>query len=324
MIKNLNLGETITDFFIIKDIQLKTTAQGKPYLSAKLLDRSSSVELKVWDYSGELVPSDNGKIVKVQGTVTNYRESLQINGELIRLATDTDVYDKSKLIPTAPIDVQDYTSKIKQTISAIKDPTYNKICNTVWDYFNKDYIEKPAAKGVHHAFLNGLLMHSYNMMKTASTIGLIYSDTVDGDLLVSGAFLHDIGKLFEYNFDSSTNLAVGFSFEGELLGHLIIGSTIIRDIALENNLDMTKVTLLQNMLLSHHGKPEYGSAVSSKTLEAELLHYIDLIDSRVEICRELFEKTPFNSFTEKHFALDDRAIYKHYVNSVDTALNNLI
>lgn len=311
LIKDFYDGQTIQFVFgLLQDIQIKTTAAGKPYLAAKLQDKSGIIDVKYWDYSGALTAADSGKIVKAAGLVSMYKDSLQFTLNNLRLANETDQYNKADLVPCAPIDLQCVTAELEFMLSTIKDEDYKNICNTVWSKYRHSFIEFPAAKGVHHAFIGGLLMHTFNMMRIAAAVSNIYKDTIDADLLLTGTFLHDLAKMWEYK-TSDTGLAQEYTKVGHLVGHLVMGSSIISDLCTELNVSEDKTLLLVNMILSHHGKPEYGAAVLPKSLEAELLHMIDLIDSRVEICRELFTKTDIGQFSEKCFALDNKQMYRH-------------
>lgn len=314
LIKDFQDGQTVSYIYvIIQDIQLKSTATGKPYLSAKLQDKSGTIDMKYWDYVGDLTSADNGKIIKVAGVISSYRDILQFTASKIRLASEEDftAYNKADLVPCAPIDVREISQYLESSFGCIVDEDYQDVCRKVWEIYKERFIEFPAAKGVHHAFINGLLMHTYNMMKVAGTVAMIYKNEVNHDLLLAGTFLHDIAKIHEYE-TNELGLATGFTLHGNMLGHLVMGANIVGDICDGVAIPIEKKLLLQNMLLSHHGKPEYGAAVVPRTLEAELLHMIDLIDSRIEICREAFEKTELGQFTEKIFALDNKQIYRHF------------
>ena len=314
LIKDFQDGQTISYIYvIIQDIQLKSTASGKPYLSAKLQDKSGTIDMKYWDYVGDLTSADNGKIIKVAGVISSYRDTLQFTASKIRLALDEDAsaYNKADLVPCAPIDVREISQYLESDFGCIVDEDYRDVCRKTWEIYKERFIEFPAAKGVHHAFINGLLMHTYNMMKVAGTVAMIYKNEVNHDLLLAGTFLHDIAKIHEYEINE-LGLATGFTLHGNMLGHLVMGSNIVGDICDGVAIPVEKKLLLQNMLLSHHGKPEFGAATVPRTLEAELLHMIDMIDSRVEICREAFEKIEVGQFTEKLFALDNKQIYRHF------------
>ena len=171
------------------------------------------------------------------------------------------------------------------------------------------FISIPAAKSVHHGFLSGLLMHTLNMMKTADFLSGLYDGVVDRSLLLAGAFLHDFAKEQEFTF-SQLGLVTGYSVKGELLGHLVMGAQEVAGVAGELGISPEKTMLLQHMLLSHHGEPEFGAAVRPICAESELLSLIDKLDSRMEIYRATLEKMEPGEISGRIFALDKR-IYRH-------------
>ena len=167
----------------------------------------------------------------------------------------------------------------------------------------------PAAKSVHHGFLNGLLMHTGNMMKIADFLAGLYTDTVDRSLLLAGTFAHDLQKETEFVF-SELGMVIDYSMKGQLLGHLVMGAEEVAEISKELDIDGAKAVLLQHMVLSHHGEPEFGAAVKPMCAESELLSYIDMIDSRMEIYRETLENMNPGEFSNRIFALEKR-VYRH-------------
>ena len=152
-------------------------------------------------------------------------------------------------------------------------------------------------------------MHTGNMLKIADQLAELYADTVDRDLLLAGTLLHDFAKEEEFTF-SELGLVTEYSLKGKLLGHLAMGAQEIAEIAKELNVPEEKSVLLQHMILSHHGEPEFGAAVRPQCAESELLALIDLIDSRMEIYRETFASVPAGKFSQRIFALD-KTIYHH-------------
>jgi len=167
----------------------------------------------------------------------------------------------------------------------------------------------PAAKSVHHSFVGGLLMHTLNMLRLADFLSNLYAETVDRSLLLAGTLLHDFSKAEEYNL-SALGLVTDYSLKGQLLGHLVMGAREVADVAGELGVSEEKSILLQHMLLSHHGQPEFGAAVLPQCAESELLYLIDSVDSRMEIYQEAMDETPVGTFSKKIFALDKR-IYHH-------------
>ncbi|MDD3165206.1 MAG: HD domain-containing protein [Oscillospiraceae bacterium] len=310
MICDLKIGDHVTDFYILKTAQSKTTFAGKPYLAATLQDCGGMIEAKVWDYTGPVSPADEGKIVKIDGNVSEFKNALQMNVEKIRLATDRDPYVLSHLVPTAPIDTQDAMDRIHQLVDNLADADYQAVCREMLKRHESEFMTIPAAKSVHHGFVGGLLMHTYHMLRLAVQLSEMYGTFLNRDLLLTGTLLHDFAKIQEFTV-SELGLVSNYSTKGQLLGHLVMGAQEVAEVAAQLGIPAEKSMLLQHMLLSHHGAPEYGSAVLCQCAEAELLSEIDLIDSRMEIYREMLEKTQPGTFSDRVFALDGKRIYRH-------------
>ena len=162
---------------------------------------------------------------------------------------------------------------------------------------------------MHHSLVNGLLMHTLYVARTAEHLAELYSDVVDRDLLLAGTILHDIAQCREF-VTSPLGLVTEYSVPGELLGHLVMGAQAVADAARELEIPEKKSLLLQHMLLSHHGEPEFGAAVRPMCAEAELLSLIDLVDSRMEIYKENLAETDLGRFSKRIFALDKK-IFRH-------------
>ena len=308
-IADMYISQELEGFYILKDAAAKTTAAGKPFLSGVLSDITGSVEMKVWDYTGPVGASDIGKVVKIRGVVTDFKGSLQVNVSRIRLASATDSYDTASLVPAAPIDPQAELQEVYALVAQIGDSEYQSVCRTMLERHIDEFRSIPAAKSVHHGFTSGLLMHTSNMLKLADFLAGLYPDALDKDLLLSGTLLHDFAKAREFAF-SELGMVTDYTVNGNLLGHLVMGAQEICDVCRELNVSEKKSVLLQHMILSHHGKPEFGAAVIPQCAEAELLYYIDCIDSRMEIYAETLATLPEGSFSPRIFALEKR-IYNH-------------
>lgn len=305
----LHTGDSFTGFYILKNVFNKTTNAGKPFLSAALADASAMVEAKVWDYAGPLGPADEGKVVKVQGLMQEFKGAPQVKVEKIRLAAPQDPYDLADLVPTAPMDLNAAYARVEALVDSMTDPAYKAICLELLRRHGPAFQRCPAAKSVHHGFVGGLLMHTSYMLEIAEFLSGLYSSVVQRDLLLAGTLLHDIAKLEEF-VTSQLGLVTEYSAKGQLLGHLVMGAQEVAEVSKALGIPEEKSMLLQHMLLSHHGQPEFGAAVVPQCAEAELLSCIDLIDSRMEIYRETLEKTPAGEFSQKIFALEKR-IFHH-------------
>lgn len=311
LIEKLSVGDELEGFYLLKDAVLKTSSAGKPFLAGSIADVSGSIEIKVWDYSGPIgaSQSDIGRIIKIRGTVSEFKGNLQLVLSNLRMANDSDEYDISRLVPTAPIDRDATAAEVVRLINSIDDSDYRKLAVAMFERHREKFLSIPAAKSVHHGFVSGLLMHTANMMKAADFLSGLYPEVIDRSLLLVGTLLHDFAKEREFSF-SEVGLVTEYSMKGQLLGHLVMGATEVAQLANELGIPESKSVLLQHMILSHHGEPEYGAAVRPMCAEAELLSYIDNMDSRMEIYLEALRGTQPGSFTQRIPALEKR-IYKH-------------
>lgn len=305
----LNYNDSFTGFYILKNPMNKVTNSGKPYLAAVLADASLSVESKVWDYPGPLGPADDGKVVKVQGVFQEFKGMPQIKVERIRLATEQDSYDLADLVPVAPLNRHEAYADIETLVESMADEDYKKVCREFLRRHGQRFCDFPAAKSVHHSFVGGLLMHTHDMMVLADFLSAHYGTVIHRDLLLAGTLLHDFSKMEEF-ITSQLGIVTEYSTKGQLIGHLVMGAQEAAEVCALLGVPEEKSMLLQHMILSHHGQPEFGAAVVPQCAEAELLCYIDNIDAKMEIYRENLEKTPVGGFSQRIFALEKR-IYNH-------------
>ena len=302
-------GDRVEGFFLLSGAYAKQSSNGKPFLSVELGDASGTIEGKVWDYAGPVSPADTGAVVKIRGTVTEFRGALQVTVEQIRLAVSGDTYNVKALVPTAPLDEDAAYRELLALVDSIPDSDYRAVCQKVLERYGESFFTIPAAKTVHHGFLHGLLMHTLFMARTADYLAGLYAGVIDRSLLLAGTILHDVAKCEEFN-TSPLGLVTEYSVRGQLLGHLVMGAQAVADCAGELGVPEEKSTLLQHLLLSHHGQPEFGAAVGPLCAESELLSLIDTIDSRMEIYREVLAQTPAGTCSNRIFALEHR-VYHH-------------
>ena len=306
----------VSSLFVINDIRHSVTKAGKPYLSASLRDASGSIHMICWEYEGDISPVNNGDIVSVTGRVTMYRDQLQLSVEQLDLASPDEIEQEplNALVSSAPIDVDACAYYVWSTAHRIQDPQLNALCNELLEKHWELFCEIPAGKSVHHAFRNGLLMHTADMLVQAEAVAAHHSATVNRDLLLCGVILHDIGKLYEFQLSPVTGLVIGYTPLGNLLGHSSIGATEVAKAADSLGIDPEISLLVQHMILSHHGDPASGAAKSPMIIEAEILHDLDLMDSRREMYDEnLRDVTPGNY--SRYIPSLDRTVYRHGLTS---------
>ncbi len=314
-------GSVVSDYYIISEIRSCITKSGKPYLSAILSDASGTVPMVAWEYDGNLCSAQNGEIILVTGLITLYQEFPQLRAEQITLPLQESIGHDilAALVPSAPINVERTMSYVWNTAQSIKDPQIRDLCLAIlgenWDSFTTI----PAGKCVHHAFRHGLLMHTANMLFLADSLTSDQVATpINRDLLLCGVMLHDIGKLVEFDLSPSTGLVTGYSVAGNLLGHSYLGADMVASVAEQLGTNPQLSFLIQHMILSHHGDPDRGAAKRPLTIEAELVHALDMLDSRREIYSEALSSLEAGSFSKLIPALDHPIFYPEYGAPVKT------
>ena len=309
-VKDMVPGDKVEGFYILKEAYQKISSNGKPFLSAVIADKTGTMDVKVWDYAGPVgTQEDVGKIIKIRGDVSEFKGNPQLSLSNIRMALPEDNCDTVRLVAAAPIDKDETVRKVRALVDSMEDPDYRQVARTMLERHLETFASIPAAKSVHHSFLSGLLMHTANMMSMADFLSGQYASVIDRSLLLTGTLLHDFAKEIEFRF-SDLGIVTDYSVKGQLLGHLVMGAQEVAQVCAELGTPEEKSLLLQHMILSHHGEPEYGAAVKPMFAEAELLSYIDMVDSRMEIYAELLPSVAEGSFSGRVFALDKR-IYRH-------------
>ena len=300
----------VEGFCIIKTIEKKTSSKGDFYLDMMLGDSDGEINAKLWRYSPEIHGEYSvNSLVKVRGLISQYNGSAQLKVERIRQALDSDGVDISDFVKTADYSGQEMFDELLKIANDFKDTELKTIVSAVLEDNKLALLYWPAAFKLHHAIRGGLLLHTLSIVRLAQSVCKIYP-FVDSELLISGAILHDIAKLSEFSVADS-GIATGYSAEGNLLGHLAMGAMLINKYAEKLGISQKTAMLLEHMVLSHHGEPEFGAAVRPMFIEAELLSELDLMDSRIFGMKEALEDTPQNDFSGRLWSLDNRKLFNH-------------
>ena len=311
--KQVDFNTLFDAYYLLTSATVKTSSNGKPFLTLKLTDITGTVEGKFWDYDAStalISPDDVGKIIKIRGRAGEYNGNAQVTVTMMRPVTEEDKYDVSSIVPSAPMDADLLFKRLEGILETIQDSDYRFLSEEVLGNFGNQLKTIPAGKAAHHAFLHGLLMHTVTMLGIADSIAPFYP-FINRDLLIAGTFLHDLGKIWEFTL-SELGIVTEYSTKGRLLGHLVIGAMVIDDICKEAKIPEDKALLIEHMLVSHHGEPEYGAAKVPQTAEAELLSHIDMIDAKMEAMREMLNQTKVGEWSETSRFIGGRAVYKHY------------
>lgn len=303
-------------FLLVKASNKKTSSKGDEYLDMTLGDKSGEINAKLWSYMpsvhGEYQPGD---VVKVRGTVSQYNGSDQLRIEKIRHATPGDQVDTSGLVASADYSGEEMFSELLNIANSFKDQSLKAIVTALLSENKEKLLYWPAAFKLHHAIRSGLLMHTLSIVRLAQRVIEVYP-FIDGELLLAGAMLHDIAKTTEYEMTPS-GLASGYTVKGNLIGHLAEGAMMIRDVANKLGISDETVTLLQHMVLSHHGEPDFGAAVRPAFIEAELLSELDMLDARMFEMREATFNAENGDFTGRLWSMDNRKLYNHGRDDMD-------
>lgn len=305
-ITKLQVGEQVDQFLLIKQATKGVTTVGKPFMSLILQDKSGDIEAKLWDTNEEHENTYKAEtIVRVGGEIHDYRGKNQLRIKQIRVARQDEGIQVSDLVPSSTIPKEQLMEELTQFFFEIKNPNISRITRHLIKKHQQSILVQPAATKNHHDYVSGLLDHVVSMLRLGKAIAQLYP-TLDTDLLYAGIILHDIGKVMEL----TGPIATAYTIEGNLLGHITIMVNEIGQAATELGIEGEEVMLLQHLVLSHHGKEEWGSPKKPMIQEAEILHYIDNIDAKMNMLKRALDKTKPGEFTERLFPLDNRSFYK--------------
>lgn len=317
MDKNSGLSD---GFCLISSCEKRTTAKGMVYLDLMLSDSSGEISAKIWDYNPDIHGEyEVGEIVKVRGLISKYNGSDQMKIERIRRSLPQDNVNPVDFVKSAELDGTDMFEQLLCLVNGFEDADFKAVVSFMLNENKEKLIYIPAAFKLHHAMRGGLLYHTLSIVRLAESVCNIYP-FINRELLLSGAILHDIAKIYEFKL-SPAGIVTGYTVEGNLVGHLAKGAIMLEKAAEAIEIEETKKIMLQHMLLSHHGDPEFGAAVRPAFIEAEILSELDLMDARIyEMADAVFE-TEIGSFSNKIWALDNRKLYNHGLGEKNRAVN---
>ena len=282
-VKDLTADQSITTFFLVHEKEIRNTTGGKPYLRMELGDRSGTVEARMWEQF-EVAAKDVGRddFVKVQARVEIYRNRPQLSLLQFRLARPEEI-NLADYLPHTPHNVEELYRQLLGYVEGMKNPWLKQlVARTLSDpAVAVRYKRAPAAKVMHHAYLGGLLEHVVALCGLAQLVATHYPE-LDVDLLLTAAVLHDVGKLDELCYERS----VAYTTEGQLLGHIVMElETVAKAMDAIEGFPAKLKTVVQHILISHHGQYEFGSPKLPMIREALVFHYLDDMDSKMAAVR---------------------------------------
>lgn len=312
--------DIVEGYCLIKSLEKKTTAKGLTYLDLVLSDSSGEIVAKFWDYKENMHSHfEANMLIKVRGRMNEYNGDVQFRVERIRECTEADGVRIEDFVPSASYTGEEMLKSILSVVESFEDAEIKKLVKAVIGKYEEKLVYWPAAFKLHHAMRGGLLYHTLSIVRLGESACKIYP-FLDRSLLLGGAILHDVAKIDEFEV-SSTGMATGYSVEGTLVGHLVKGAMIVRETAKEIGTSDDTAVLLEHMLISHHGIPEYGAAVRPLFVEAEVLSQLDTLDATIYEFGSALENVGPGEFSGRQWALDNRKLYNHGRREISTEAN---
>lgn len=309
-VQKLADGTTVENApYLLSGMTHGTATNGQIYLNLELQDSTGTIGGKLWQANAEIlqqVSSLVGSVVEATFVKNTYRNQTQLKVTKIQPAVDVAL---DEFIETAPMASQDMQDEVTVYVKEIVDPTISAIVRTLLRKYYEQFYKFPAASKNHHDYMGGLAYHTLCMLRLAEKMQTLYP-ILNLDYLYAGVLLHDLGKVVEL----SGPIATEYTTKGKLLGHINIMMAEIEVVAtqlqLQSEQEQEMVMILQHLVLSHHGKLEFGSPKLPMMMEAEMLTYIDNIDAKMMMMERALNGVEAGEFTQRVFALENRQLYK--------------
>ena len=287
-ITELRDGEQIVEHYFCKFKQTQKTKAGKTYYSLKLQDKTSVIDAKVWEINRDIGNFEEGDMVKVDALVNNYQSELQLKINKIRKSREGE-YVISDFIPTTEKDIEEMYTTLVGIIKSVQNPFVKTLLENIFIHDQEKVATlktHSAAKSMHHGYMGGLLEHILSVTEICVFMSTRYKH-IDRDLLIAGALLHDIGKIYELSPMPKNE----YTDDGQMLGHIILGvEMVVLETAKIDNFPRPLSSLIKHLIISHHGEYEFGSPKLPSTPEAMLLHYADNMDAKLKTFEETIDK----------------------------------
>lgn len=282
-IEDMREGEKICDIYFVKKKDSLKSKSDKTYYSLKLQDKTGIIDAKVWELNNKIHTFEEGNYIKIVGETLSYQNNIQLKIYEIKVAQEGE-YNPVEYMPSTDRNIDEMLSKFNSIMSSIEDENMKKLVQNVYqrdDIKNKVTLHA-AGKSMHHAYIGGYLEHVLGVVEVCDSLAKLYPD-VNRDLLITSAFLHDIGKIYELSSFPEND----YTDAGQLLGHLVIGVEVV---TLETNkmdsFPAETKNLIKHCILASHGEYEYGSPKLPSILEAFILNMADNIDAKVNMFNE--------------------------------------
>lgn len=301
-IRELEVNQVVTIPLVVKTVNARETKAKKPYLALEFYDGTDTINGNYWDWGGSNIPPKNA-VLDVRAQVTEWQGTKQLNVK--GMTTNTEL-QLSEFVPSSGADIGETYKNAYALMSDVKDEFLRDLAMSVLEELQNEWLIVPGAKGVHHAYAAGTLIHSYSVACIAKAIAE-HTPGANVDLCTVGGMLHDLGKLFTYRIEGVT---IDMTDEGMLYDHIFMGAEFIGNYA-DNHYKMDelctlKLELLRHIILSHHGKLEHGAVVVPMSIDAHIVYHADTVDAASEQVRGQSAKVGHVKWTDRIWALENR------------------
>jgi len=307
-IRELPSGDKVIGFYLLTKLETKPKRNGEPYLELRLQDSSGHIEAKMWEqFENFAAEAKAGDVIKVEGTANRYRELPELIVSRVRLAADDEVPDRRQFLPHSPVTADEARRELFDLIGSVTNSSLKALLEAVFqdESLLSGFLEAPGGKMWHHATLGGLAEHTISLAKAADAIAPLYP-ALDRDLLLTGALLHDIGKVSEL----ATDVGIDYSVEGRLIGHIVQGTMLVEQKISElPDFPAEARRQVLHLILSHQGEPAMSSPIKPMTIEAIILHHLDELDSKYNAFQRVRGQTPEGQEFSDYVKLMERFFY---------------
>lgn len=312
MVKDLILGNLVDTYLLVGSLKDKLDRNNNPFIEFILEDGVDKVDGKMWSSTSNDIPDVKvGSVIKIRAKVGQYEGKLQLTVQKCRAISESDDVNVDDFVRKAPIGAEDMFDFIMNVVDGFVNPHLKLLTSTILNDNKEKLLYFPGGKSVHHDVKSGLLYHMLKMLQSAIKLVELY-EGINKELLFSGVILHDIGKIQELGSDINGRTE-DYTMEGKMLGHLVQGIKIVASTSSKLQIPEEVSTLIEHMIASHHGDETMGALKKPMFIEADILHNLDAIDSRIYMYKEANEGLEDNTFSDKQYFLGNVQIYKHNI-----------